>query len=185
LIHASSTEPTSSSLSTRPLIDPLDDDELRPDVAAAILDAQRDGVLSSTVLPRIWARRPDLASAQIALQSRFYDSSVLPGRLLELIRLQIASLNHCQVCQISRKSDDVTEDDIACLSDDHEHFTPAERAALSFATLFSTDHLTLGEDEIRCLREHFSDEEVVELGMFAGLMVGSGRLARALRAFDD
>ncbi len=172
-------------MSTKPFIDPLDDDELRPDVADAILGAHRDGVLSSTVLPRIWARRPDLARAQIALQSRFYDSSVLPGRLLELVRLRIASLNDCEVCQISRKSDDVTEDDIACLVDADEHFSPAERAALSFVTLFSTDHLALGEDEMSCLREHFSDDEVVELGMFAGLMVGSGRLARALRAFDE
>jgi alkylhydroperoxidase family enzyme len=167
------------------LIAPLSDDELPPDVSASILVARRDGALSSTVLPRIWARRPELAHAQIALHGRFYNSSVLPARLLELVRLRVASINQCQVCQTSRKSADVTDDDIACLSDDDSRFTAAERAALSFATLLAADHLSIGEDEIARLSEHFTDGEIVELGMFAALMVGSGRLARALRAFDE
>jgi alkylhydroperoxidase family enzyme len=170
---------------TTPLVAPLDDEALAPDVAAAITAAQRDGALSSTVLPRIWARRPELAHAQIALQSRFYDSAVLPGRLLELVRLRIASINQCQVCQTSRKSDDVTEDDVACLADDDAGFTPAERAALSFATALAADHLSIGADEIDALRGHFTDDQIVELGMFAALMSGSGRLAYAFRAFGS
>jgi alkylhydroperoxidase family enzyme len=180
----SSTAHTLNSSSTKPLIDPLTVGELPADVLAAIDVARRDGVLSSTVLPRIWARRPELARAQIALHSRFYDSSVLPGRLLELVRLRVASINRCEVCQTARKSSDVSEDDVACLGDDDDRFTPAEQAALSFATLLAADHLSLGEAEMSRLREHFSAEEVVELGMFTALMVGSGRLARALRAFD-
>jgi alkylhydroperoxidase family enzyme len=167
------------------LIAPLEDEALATDVSAAITQARRDGVLSSTVLPRIWARRPELAHAQIALQSRFYDSAILPGRLLELVRLRIAGLNQCQVCQSSRKSDDVTEDDVACLADDDARFTPAERAALSFATALATDHLSIDSDEIDALRDHFTDDQVVELGMFAALMVGSGRLAYAFRAFES
>jgi alkylhydroperoxidase family enzyme len=167
------------------LIAPLADEALTPDVAAAIMQAQRDGALSSTVLPRIWARRPELAKAQIALQSRFYDSAILPGRLLELVRLRIASINQCQVCQTSRKSDDVSEDDVACLGDDDARFTPAERAALSFATSLAADHLSIGADEIDSLRIHFTDDQIVELGMFAALMSGSGQLAYAFRAFES
>ncbi len=166
-----------------PLIAPLDD--VDEDVAAAIAGARLSGALSSTVLPRIWARRPELAAAQIALQSRFYDSAILPGRLLELVRLRIASLNECQICQTSRKSDDVTEDDVACLANDDDRFTPAERAALSFASALAADHLSIGADEIDTLRDHFTDDEIVELGMFAALMSGSGRLAFAFRAFGE
>jgi len=167
------------------LIAPVEEAQLRPDVAGAILQAQRDGALSSTVLPRIWARRPELAHAQIALHRRSYDSPILPARLLELVRLRTASINRCQVSQISRKSDDVSEDDVACLSDDDGRFTPAERAALSFAPALAADHLSVDADEIKRLSEHFSDAEIVELGMFAALMVGSGRLAYALRAFGE
>ncbi len=179
----SSTAHISNSLMSRPLIAPVDEDQLRPDVAVAILHAQRDGALSSTVLPRIWARRPELAHAQIAVHSRFYDSAILSGRLLELVRLRIASINNCQVCQTSRKSDAVSEDDIACLGEDDERFTPAERAAMAFGAALAADHLSIGEAEINRLREYFSVEETVELAMFAALMVGSGRLAYALRAF--
>lgn len=167
-----------------PLITPVLDSELPSDVAAAILQAQQDGALSSTVLPRIWARRPELAHAQIALQSRFYDSAILPDRLLELVRLKIAQINQCQVCQSSRKSDDVSEDDIARLADDGR-FTASENAALSFATALAADHLSIGADEIASLRKHFTEDEAVELGMFAALMVGSGRLAYAFRAFGS
>jgi alkylhydroperoxidase family enzyme len=168
-----------------PLITPVRDSELPSDVAAAILQAQQDGALSSTVLPRIWAHRPELAHARLALQSRFYDSAILPGRLLELVRLRIAAINQCRVCQTSRKSDDVTEDDIACLADDDDRFTPTERAALSFATALTADHLSIGADEIDALRSHFTEDQIVELGMFAALMSGSGRLAYAFRAFGS
>ena len=164
-----------------PLIAPLDD--LAPDVAAAISQAQATGALSSTVLPRIWARRPQLARAQVALQSRFYDSAILPGRLLELVRLRIAALNECQVCQSSRKSDDVTEDDVACLADGDARVSPAECAALAFAGALATDHVSIGADEIGTLRAYFTEDQIVELGMFAALMLGSGRLAYAFRAF--
>lgn len=168
-----------------PLIAPIDNEDLAPDIAAAISRAQRNGALSSTVLPRIWARRPELAGAQITLQSSFYDSAILPGRLLELVRLRIAALNQCQVCQTSRKSEDVSEDDIACLSDDDGRFSPAEQAALAFATALATDHLSIGSGEIDSLLEYFSTEQAVELGMFAALMLGSGRLAYAFRAFES
>ncbi|RAV03869.1 carboxymuconolactone decarboxylase family protein [Mycolicibacter senuensis] len=168
-----------------PLIAPVPDAELSPDLAAAITGAVRDGALSSTVLPRIWARRPELAQAQIALHRRFYDSSVLPGRLLELVRLRIAAINQCEVCQTSRKSADVSEEDIACLAGDDPRFSPAERAALAFAEAFATDHLSLGPADFDRLGDHFNTDEIVEIAMFAAQMVGSGRLAYALRAFES
>ena len=167
------------------LIAPLEDEALATDVSAAITQARRDGVLSSTVLPRYRGVRPELAHAQIALQSRFYDSAILPGRLLELVRLPNAGLNQSRGVPDLPKSDDVTEDDVACLADDDARFTPAERAALSFATALATDHLSIDSDEIDALRDHFTDDQVVELGILAALMVGSGRLAYAFRAFES
>src|SRR5262249_46620505 len=113
----------------------------------------------------------------------FYRDAILPGRLLELVRLRIAAINDCQVCQTSRKSAEVSEEDVARLGVDDARFTAAEKAAIRFATALAADHLSIDKDEIAVLREHFTDEEIVELGMFAVLMVGSGRLAYALRAF--
>jgi alkylhydroperoxidase family enzyme len=79
----------------------------------------------------------------------------------------------------------VSEEDVACLSPDDPRFTPREAAALRFAELFAADHLAIGDHVLADLGRHFSAAEVVELGMFAALMLGSGRLTRVLRAYED
>jgi alkylhydroperoxidase family enzyme len=177
-------EHSSSSSSSEPFIVPVAEAALDPAVFTAIARAQSLGALTSTVLPRIWAHRPEIASAQIALHAQFNDDAILPARLLELVRLRIASVNACEVCQTSRKSDDVSERDIACLGGDESRFSAAEQAALNYAAVFAEDHLSVGRGNFEVLRLYFSEPEMVELAMFAALMVGSGRLAYALRAFE-
>jgi len=57
------------------------------------------------------------------------------------VRLRIASITQCQACQLARKSDRVDAQDIEalnCLQTGSEHFTPAERAALTYAELFAS-----------------------------------------------
>ncbi len=136
------------------------------------------------MLPRIWAHRPELAVAQIELHTRFYQSALLPSRLLELVRLRIAMVNDCAVCQASRKSEEVTDQDVACLEVDHAGFSPAERAALEYAATFAEDHRLVDAAMIGELRRYFDEPEIVELAMFAALMVGSGRMAYTFRAYE-
>jgi len=65
---------------------------------------------------------------------------------------------------------------IAALGDiNSELFSPRERAALSFAELMATDHLKIDEAVFAELRRHFSDAEIVELGVSTALFVGLGR----------
>ena len=165
-----------------PALDPVATGHLRPDVRALIEAARESGALSNTVLARIWAHRPELAAAQVSLHTRFYDSTVLPPRLLELVRLRIAAINDCRPCRLARKSGDVTEAEVACLSSEDERFSPRERAAIAFAERFVVNHL---EADVAGLHDWFSPAEIVELGMFTALMVGSGRLAHVLRAYDE
>lgn len=165
-----------------PALNPLDAGDLRPDVRTLIDAASAAGALSNTVLARMWAHRPELAAAQVALHTRFYDSNVLPPRLLELVRLRIAAINDCRPCSVARKSDEVSEVEIACLSSDDERFSPRERAAIAFAEQFAVNHL---EADVADLPNWFSPAEIVELGMFTALMLGSGRLAHVLHAYDE
>jgi alkylhydroperoxidase family enzyme len=165
-------------------LDPLPVSGLDPDLRGLIEVAVERGALSNTVLARLWSHRPELAVAQVALHTRFYDSNLLDGRLLELVRLRIAALNDCLPCKAARKSVQVTEADVSCLSSTDERFTPPERAALAFAEGFAVDHHSLGEDAIAGLRQHFTPAEIVELGMFVALMLGSGRLAYVLTAYE-
>jgi alkylhydroperoxidase family enzyme len=91
-------------------------------------------------VPRPCAFRPELAKWQLPIQTRYHDRNYLDERLLELVRLRIAPLNDSRTCKTARKSDAVSEDDIACLSSNDERFSESERLALRFAEVFVIDH---------------------------------------------
>ena len=59
-------------------------------------------------------------------------------------------------------------------------FTPREKIALRFATLMAQDHLRLDDAFFRELRAHFTDPEIIELGLVTGQFIGFGRLVAAL-----
>ncbi|HSF06519.1 MAG TPA: hypothetical protein VLG10_12075 [Methylomirabilota bacterium] len=70
----------------------------------------------------------------------------------------------------------LTEAKIAALDDlRSELFSPRERAALTFAELMATDHLKIDDAVFAELRRHFSEAEIVELGVATALFVGFGR----------
>jgi alkylhydroperoxidase family enzyme len=71
----------------------------------------------------------------------------------------------------------LTEVKIAALDDlASDLFSPRERAALRFADLMATDHLSIDDSLFAELRHHFSEAEIVELGMSTALFIGFGRL---------
>ena len=149
----------------------------------AVCRGQRNRMLSSTRPVQVWAHRPKAALAWLALMDSLHSASLLDERLRELVRLKIASITNCQACQLARKSDAVTEQDIACLSSDSEHFTPAEQAALAYAELFASDYMAIGDKQFARLGEFFSTEQVVELGMFCALMLAGGRMTFVQQAY--
>ena len=57
--------------------------------------------------------------------------------------------------------------------------TPREEAALDFAERLATRHHTIHEGFIDEMRRHFSDPELVELGLMTGAFIMFGRLQRA------
>ena len=70
----------------------------------------------------------------------------------------------------------LTEVKIAALDDDDSQlFSPRERAALTFAELMATDHRRIDDAVFAELRRHFSEAEIVELGVCTALFVGLGR----------
>ena len=116
-----------------PRLVPIDLDALAPPLAAMIEKGRRNRMLSSTIPVQIWAHRPGIAAAWLSALEEMHLRSSLPERLRELVRLRIAAITTCQACMVARKSDTVTEEDLACLSSDHPRFTDAERAALRSA----------------------------------------------------
>jgi len=55
-------------------------------------------------------------------------------------------------------------------------FTDRERAALEMASSFTDDYRSVSDEDVERWKQHFSDEELVELGTFMALADGFGKL---------
>ena len=169
---------------------PMIPGEQMPEELRQLLDAGNKTPLELGNL-RIYAHRPELAMAYAQFMGVLRGHRTLSSRLVELVRLRVAFHNQCRSCMAVRYADGledgVTEDLVCQLESpgDAEDLTPAERAALAFADLFATNHLAITDETIAGLREHFSDGEVVELGLNIATYVGFGRLSMAWDMVDE
>ena len=168
-----------------PRVVPVRLDALAPPLAAMVERGRRNRMLSSTIPVQIWAHRPAVAAAWLNALEEMHLRSCLPERLRELVRLRIAAITTCQACLVARKSDTVTEEDLACLSSDHPRFTDAERAALRYAELFAGDYFAIDETLFETLAEHFSTEQIVELNLYSALMLAGGRMTYVQRGYEE
>jgi len=168
-----------------PRVTPVPIESIPPVLAAMLEKGRANCMLSTTVPVQIWAHRPAVAIAWLSALDEMHLRSCLPERLRELVRLRIASISTCQACMLARKSDAVTEDDLACLAADHPRFTAAERAALRYAELFAGDYFAIDDALFATLAEHFTTAQVVELNFYCALMLAGGRMTYVQRGYDD
>jgi AhpD family alkylhydroperoxidase len=128
---------------------------------------------------------PELMTALHQFGHKLVELGTIPPRLVELLRLRIAFHNQCRSCMAMRyKSgieDGVTEDLVCSLERPAEapDLTDAERAALAYADISSTNHFAINEDTFTDLRRHFSEREIIELGLHIANYIGFGRLVAA------
>ncbi len=66
-----------------------------------------------------------------------------------------------------------------------DNLTAAEKAAIRYAELMATDHLAIDDGVFDSLREHFSEAQIVELGMQVAFFVGFGRLAATWNMVEE
>ena len=168
-----------------PRIAPIAIEDLEPELAGVVARGRASRMLSSTLPVQIWAHRPEAAKAWLRTLEQFHLHGCLDDRLRELVRLKIASITKCNACQIARKSDDVSEADIACLTWDDPRFSPREQAALRYAELFAADYFALDETVFEQLERHFTTGEIVELNMFSALMLAGGRMTYVQRGYPE
>src|SRR5262245_12648904 len=153
-------------------------------------DADRATRIQST-LGGIMAHRPEIAAGIGAASVAITTSGTLSPRLVELIRLRIAFHNQCRSCMAIRYSnavEDGVDEVLVCSLEQPEtgdDLTEAERAALRYADLFATNHLAIDDAVYDDLREHFTEGELVEIGLNCAIDVGVGRLAATWQVTDD
>jgi alkylhydroperoxidase family enzyme len=139
---------------------------------------------------RIWANRPELASAFLAFAGAVFGTErILPDRVHELARLRIAFHNQCRSCMAVRyvPEEEVPEDLVCSLEEPEESddLTDAERVVLEYADRLATNHLSIDDALYDRLREHYTEPEIVELGVNVALCVGFGRLEATWDMVDE
>jgi AhpD family alkylhydroperoxidase len=139
----------------------------------------------------IVGRLPAVAEALGGLTAALRSSGTLSPRLLELVRLRIAFFNQCRSCIAVRYQsaiDDGLDEDAVCSLErpaEAENLSAAERSALRFAELFATNHLAIDDAMYDELRQHFSEDELVQLGVHCAIALGIGRLSATWDVSDD
>ena len=129
-------------------------------------------------MTRVLAHSPEVAKAVIRFGGALFQSTRLPRRLIELVRLRIAFHNQCRSCMAIRYQsaidDGLTEGMVCSLEKplDAPDLTDAEKAALAYADMSSTDHFSIDDRTFSNLRRFFGEAEIVELGAFIGFNIG-------------
>lgn len=142
-------------------------------------------------LLRVFAHRAPLAKGMIQFAGALELHRTLPKRLVELVRLRVAFHNQCRSCMAIRYknavADGVTEAVVCSLArpEDAADLTATERCAIDYADRFATAHLSIDDATYAALRAHFTEPEIVELGMTVAFFVGFGRLAATLDMTEE
>jgi len=167
----------------------IEESEKTPQTAAMIESAKRTGAPDPRVVSIM--TRSAVGSAWVECWNKVLYGGVLPHKLKEMCRIKISVAHQCGYCSTVRsnvaKAEGLTEDMIDALADyaASGKFTPREKAALHYAELFKQGEHAIDKDEVYAeLQRHFSDEEIIELGMLCAQTDGVGKLVKSLNVLS-
>jgi alkylhydroperoxidase family enzyme len=136
------------------------------------------------------ARRPGVLDATWGFIRYIYGGgSLIEPELFELVRKKLAYNNRCLHCSAVTSRAALAGEGAAVLEKlfDYERSDlPARtKAALAFADRLSGEHTGFDDTEYQRLREHFSDDEILDLGMTIGFAIGWQRFNTAMEILPD
>jgi AhpD family alkylhydroperoxidase len=161
----------------------IETSEQTPEIARLIADAEAKGA-------------PDPRIASIVTRSpaglgwlRYWNGLLYEGlvshKLKEMCRLYISMAHQCGYCSTVRsvqaRGEGLEEEAIVELSafESSGRFTPREKAALRYAKRFKEDDVA-SDAAYDDLKKHFTDEEIIELGMLCAQTLGVGMFAKSM-----
>src|SRR6201984_2661982 len=157
---------------------------------AMIASAERTGAPDPRVVS-IMLRNPKAGAAWVEYWNKLLYHGVLPHKLKEMCRIKISVAHQCGYCSTVRsnvaKAEGLTESMINALFDHagSAQFTAREKAALRYADLFKQGEHAIDKDEVYAeLARHFSDEEIIELGLFCAEVDGVGKFVKSLNVLS-
>jgi len=163
----------------------IEERELNAEKRALIASAEKTGAPDPRVV-RIMTRS-SAGTAWVKCWNSVLYEGLLPHKLKEMCRIRISVAHRCGYCSTVRSrvargeglNEDVVHDVLGDLSS--SRLSPREKAALQYADLFKSGDDPIDSDTVYdALREHFSEEEIIELAMLCAQTVGVGRFVRSL-----
>jgi alkylhydroperoxidase family enzyme len=109
---------------------------------------------------------PHVLASWSALEDAFFNQSVLNKELLEQVRRTLAESHGCEYCQAKGGPPSPTQTEFKT------------SLAVGLAQVYASDHAGIDEKMLNVLREHFTDEELVELVAFMGFMLAGGTFGK-------
>lgn len=163
----------------------IEEQELDAEKRSLIASAERTGAPDPRVV-RIMTRSAAGIAWVKCWNSVLYEGK-LPHKLKEMCRIRISVAHRCGYCSTVRsnvaRAEGLSEDlvqEVLNLSA-RTRLSARETAALEYADLFKAGDGPIDSDAVYDkLRKHFSEEEIIELGMLCAQTVGVGRLVRSL-----
>ncbi len=166
-----------------PRIQPFTDVPNDPLVSRLLESGQRNGTPDERVI-RVYARS-EIGAKWIEFCQTAFTEGLLSVRLKELVRIRMSVAEECGYCSSLRskraQSEGLTEEIVVQMVDLDKatDLEEREKVALRYADLYKRDEVDSDEvfDE---LRRHFSDEEIIELGVLCSMLDGGGKFVKAL-----
>jgi AhpD family alkylhydroperoxidase len=163
----------------------IEEAQAGPEERALIASAERTGAPDPRVV-RIMTRS-SAGKAWVRCWNSVLYEGLLPHKLKEMCRIRISVAHRCGYCSTVRshvaRGEGLSEELVHEVLNDpaSPRLTPRERAALQYADLFKSGDDAIDSNAVyERLRAHFSEEEIIELGMLCAQTVGVGRLVRSL-----
>ena len=167
----------------------IEESEKTPYIRELIESAKRTGAPDPRVVSLM--TRAKLGIAWVEYWNKLLYQGTLPHKLKEMCRIKISVAHQCGYCSTVRstvaKEEGLTEDMIDDLFDyaGSEHFSAREKAALHYAGLFKQGEHAIDKDEVYAeLAKHFSDKEIIELGLFCAEVDGVGKFVKSLNVLS-
>jgi len=167
----------------------IGESEKTPHARELIESAKRTGAPDPRVVSIM--TRSKLGTAWVEYWNKLLYQGVLPHRLKEMCRIKISVAHQCGYCSTVRssvaKAEGLTEDMIGDLFDfaGSKHFSAREKAALHYADLWKQGDHAIDKDEVYTeLAKYFSDEEIIELGLFCAEVDGVGKFVKSLQVIS-
>ncbi|HEY6023928.1 MAG TPA: carboxymuconolactone decarboxylase family protein [Pseudolabrys sp.] len=167
----------------------IEDSEKTPHTSELIESAKKTGAPDPRVVSIM--TRSKVGTGWVEYWNKVLYEGVLPHKLKEMCRIKISVAHQCGYCSTVRsnvaKAEGLTEEMINDLFsyETSKLFTAREKAALRYADLFKQGEHAIDRDEVyQDLSTHFTDEEIIELGLLCAQTDGVGKFVKSLNVLS-